>query len=690
MAALEKGHPAEHTKSYERCLKFDMTKNYILRFICLVLTHVEQGRFSSCISEGTSYICRDIQRIVDLPFALPNFVDKVTLIGAGESMESFPKSPFNDRSWENVSELTLLKFEDIYKIEKSFLDGLSHLRYLSISALTHLRYIDPDVFQSTPDLSALHLDGDINLELSVIEKALEGKVSKLKYLSLQGLSMDHVAPGILGKRFFNALRGKNITYLDVSSANIAGIVADSKDDTYSSWLYVDVSHSKLALIGIGHKGHFDTSLSKLEMVDVSGCLSIMQSLREQAVMKIDCDIPPRLKYVFSEAIVKPDIRIELDIEAQFNRCIHNNIEIVDLSRNRLIHLNVTVTGTYSFRGLVKLNLSMNDMQYISPSLLGSFPSLQILDLSENQLHKMQKMDDFNNILYDNSHYLTVDLSDNPIECSCENLSFLTWCVSTKMKFVNRKTLICKYGNANYPIDSKTLEKIEFDCQLPRIIMKAILATGSVILCSCGIVYLVYRMHRKKCSMEDIEILKRFINQRQENDSYVAFIPYCSIDSDIIEKNILTALRNCIMKKLNIDCEVLCTGNNFIPGMLIINEIHRCIDESLLVVPIITPAFVQSPWSQTECVVAIQKHRKVVVLMQEQTDISQAERSIQHLIAHYTRATWSNRNGSVTIHPSWNIICDRIISLAAETLKNQEQQRIKELDCLNPLIEEDTL
>ncbi|KAL3872679.1 hypothetical protein ACJMK2_035890 [Sinanodonta woodiana] len=791
-----------------------MSKKYIFHLISLVLAHiVEQGRSISCISEDTSYICSDILRTDNFPSALPTNVDKVTLIGTDESSLSFPHSPFNDRSWENVSELTLLKFGDIEKIEQYFLDGLSHLRYLSISGFPRLRSIDPDAFQSTLDLVALHLDGDINLELSVIEKALEGKVSKLKYVSLQGLGMDHHSPGIMGTKFFNAIREKNMSYLDVSSANIAGISVDSKTVTYSNLLYLDASYSKLAMIGIGHKSNFDYSLSKLEMLDVSGCLSIIHTLREQTAKKMDCDIPNRIKYVFAEALVKPDVRIELNIEARFNQCVKNNIEIVHLSKNRLVHLNVTVTGSYSFRGLVKLNLSMNHMEYISPSLLGAFPSLQILDLSENQLHKMQKMDDFNNFLRGNSelqiivlrknhlsiipnlfvhsnklklldlrendlihfnmvlghlpnmqsidlsknrfkdlplsfyntleeinsyqvkenqtgnfshnwlihsldrytvsqqyrygynpnvslnlvdnlnavsNYLTINLSDNPIECNCENLNFLTWCVYTKIMIVNRETLICKYEDANYPLDNNTLKKIEFDCQISSIIMKSILVTVSVILCSCAIVILAYRMHRKKCSMEDIALLKRFINQRKDNFSYLAFIPYSSHDSDLIESHFLTALNNGILHKLNLECEVLCTGNHFIPGMLIIDEIHRCVEKCLVVVPIITPAFVQSRWSQTECIVAIQKHKKVLVLMQENTNITQAESSVENLIEHYTRATWSNRNGSVTIHPSWNIICDRIISLAAATLKNQEQRSTTEPESLQPLIDKDTL
>ncbi|KAK3609563.1 hypothetical protein CHS0354_019575 [Potamilus streckersoni] len=777
------------------------------------------GESTLCNLEGTSYNCNSISRLEDIPHSLPNYVQKVTLTGTYQQIDSFPNGLFHDISWMNVTELSLLHFTYINSLDKSVLDGLKYLRYLSISTCTALDFIHPEIFHSTPNLEALYLDNDRSLNLSVVENSLTHKANKLKYLSLRYLQMDTNDAGFLGERFYNALEGKELIYLDLSYANIVGLSFNASNHAAAFYhlRYLNVSNSKLPWIGISQKITIGDSLPNLQVLDVSGCESMLTDIMKKILIQFTCGLPKALKYYFLADAVMTDEPIRLNYETKVSECDCNNLKVWDFSSNHIIQVNTTKTESRYFCGLMKVDLSKNGMEYISPSFLSSFPLLKIIDLSENQLHKMQDIEDFSNLLQGNvelevlllhknhlssiptnflssntklllldlrenvltnfnidvSHilnfryidlrknqfgslpsktyqtlevisahqrndresntsylnkglifhsfeknsiaekyrytdnpssnlslevnwniilqYMMIDFSDNPLECNCDNVGFLKWAVTTEIGLASRNTLSCRYGDTNYLLDNELHQRAEYDCQLSATIIKATSSTLSVIMSLSIAALLVRHIHRKRQEEKDIKNLKKEIHKCQKYFKYIAFIPFCSHDNDFVETVVLYALNTNIKKKLGVEEDVLCTGNdNFTPGKLIIEEIYRCIDESLVVVPIITPAFIQSEWSQTECVIAIEKHRKVLILMEEQTDTKQAMTAIQDLIKNYTRATWSNKGGQFVIRPSWDVTCDRIIALAAETLRNQRIKRGQRDDYISSLYEDNPL
>ncbi|KAK3609559.1 hypothetical protein CHS0354_019571 [Potamilus streckersoni] len=615
---------------------------------CLIGLLALNGESRSCNLEGTSYICNNVSQIEDIPTSLTYSVQKVTLTGTDELSGSFPNGLFHDISWVNVTALSILQFTSIDSIDKSVFDGLDSLRYLSISSCRSLNYIHPEVFNSSPDIEALYFDGDMNLKLSVVENALKDKANKLKYLSLRYLQMETNEASFLGERFYNALKGKELICLDLSYANIAGL---SFNDSYDSAAfyhlrYLNVSHSKMPCAGIAHKTSIGDSLPNLQVLDVSGCESLVTYHKPNTQHKLTCDLPQELKYYFGADLVMSDNKpIQINYEIQLSKCDCNNLEIWDFSSNNIFHINMTKKESDCFHGLMKLDFSKNGLGYISPSFLSSFPSLKIIDLSENQLHKMQDMDDFSNLLHGNvqleslektniaekyrysnnpsgnlslvvnwniiPQYMKIDFSDNPIECNCANAGFLKWAVSTKIVLASRNTLTCKYGHTHYPLKNDLYQRVEYDCHLSATIIKSISAVVTVIVSLIIVTFMFRRFRQKRQEGKDIKNLKKEIHNCQRDFNYIAFIPFSSHDNDFVETVVLHELRTIIKRKLGIDEDVICTGNdNFRPGMLVINEIHRCIGESLVVVPIITAAFIKSEWSQAECAVAIQMHRKV--------------------------------------------------------------------------------
>ncbi|KAK3590932.1 hypothetical protein CHS0354_032651 [Potamilus streckersoni] len=766
--------------------------------IYTIITAVEAN--VTCTVDGMAYICKNVNNRNDVPHSLPANIWKVTLIGTDEMKGNLTTALFNNPSWKNVSELSILNFLGVTFVPRDFLDGLEHLQFLSISSCPELRHIDPDVFHNTLDLQALYLDENLRLEISSVEAALTGKLSKLKYLSLISIHarIEHI---VLGVNFSKALQGKKLTYFDISRSNILSLQHDLGEQILTTVKYLNLSYSSLVLLGFPiikfNPNH------PLELLDVCGCRAFIENRGYNKYGNEKCHVPPKLKYMYLKDIT--DVRSGLKIKQQhhFQQCENKEFILLDLSNNDIIILNISISGNFCFHAFQMLDLNSNNMQYISPFSLHRFPSLKILDLSKNQLHKMQNTDDFVNMfsgnedleilflrsnslsvlpenmfssniklrvldLSDNeltdlnsdwhnmqdltmidlrnnrlkhlsttfveqlqkislhqttgnkqnttmtnillsqfldkrilaekykygynadnkkeltetsafvSPYLTIKLSENPLLCDCGTLDILQWILTTNISIVNRTTLLCNYGNHETVVNYKSFETVRQNCRLPVVIGTAIASSILIIFCLCTVIVIRRHKHKMASRYKDIRLLKRTIESGTQKFKFVVFLVYCSRDHDIVEENIRPSLNTYLKEKLNTDMDLVCTGHDsFVPGMRIIDEIHRCVDESLVVVPVITPPFLQSEWSQKECAVAIDKHKQVVLLIKQQTDTSTAITTIKHLIARYSRATWSINEGHIVIHPSWNTICQGVINIAADTLRNYRRQTIEQ-------------
>ncbi|KAK3577638.1 hypothetical protein CHS0354_010146 [Potamilus streckersoni] len=481
------------------------------------------------------------------------------------------------------------------------------------------------------------------------------------------------------------------------------------------------------------------------------------------------------------------------------------VQIIDMSNNKLVYVNLTILGTDKVQQLQKLDLSGNGMEYIAPSSLRLLSLLKVLDMAENNLLSMQTTEDFSNLFRSatelrvlslrNNHLtalpktcfssntklqlldlrhndlndfnidlsnmwslkyidlrnnrlhnlslgmihtlenisrhqmtktkgnesnaadifslyrldkialaatygygqsidmtrelpkkeehmywnLTIDLYGNPLQCDCESIYFIQWIISTNIIIVDMESLVCKYGNDLYPLNRETLDKVHFDCVSFPILIKIVVSSVTIgIVCASVFAFLALCIRRTSRRAKHMEFFKRLIQKVDAKLKFVVFLPFCSQDQDIVEKYIRPSLNNLLKQKLNInireESELVCCGDrNFIPGLPIITEIHRCIDESLVVVPVITPSFLKSRWCKSECTVAIQKARNVVVLMKEQTDTSDADKMIRNLIYKYTRASWAVRDGEFIIRPKWDILIQSIVDKAMETACNGNEK-----------------
>ncbi|KAL3888320.1 hypothetical protein ACJMK2_000690 [Sinanodonta woodiana] len=763
-----------------------------------------------CTVNGISYTCTNISINTYFPLVLPENIQQVTIDGSNTAELSLTSGLFKHESWTNVSELSILEFSNAKFIERDFLDGLEKLKFLSISACPALMTIDPDAFQYTPDIEALHLDENYNLKLSQVEATLTGRLNKLKYLSLIGIQATKTRV-VLGERFSKALHSKNLTNLIISRVKLLYIEHDSVLKTLAALKYLNLSFSSILLATNIQFTHTGIVSNRLELLDLTGCPMIVQYGLKKRDAIITRSILENIPYLFLQSITYYSNQLKINVRLINEHNITSSLKIWDFSQNNIIILNITFAGAYYLNALEALNLASNNMEYISPSFLSNLPSIKILDLSNNQLHIMQTSQDFPNIfsknkdleiiylknnklsvvpstlfssntklrvidLSDNElvyfnvelrnaldlrltdlrnnhlktlpavfleqveqifrhqptantqeatktnillrqlrdknliadkynygykaskivqlaekhsvipQHLMINILDNPIVCDCDTLDFVKWVIVTDIVISNRTNARCSYGNKEEFLNKETHEMIKENCRLLYMIG---LVTGSlvaVVLCIFTFTAIIILWHKWTQQNQGLENLRREILQDNINFKYVVFLSYCSQDVHIVDEHILPSLNRILKEKLNTEKDLVCTGaDSFVPGMLIIDEIHRCINESLVVIPVITPAFLRSRWSLKECVDALEKQRPVVVLMKQNTNTNDTVGAIKQLIANYTRATWSDNEGQFLIHPSWYFVGEAIIRRASETFINYRSQSVNTPNELIPLV-----
>ncbi|KAL3888288.1 hypothetical protein ACJMK2_000659 [Sinanodonta woodiana] len=790
---------------------------YIGQFLIVSLLIIVSVVISSsdvhvtCTLNDISFTCTNISSKTDFPLVLPANIQQVTICGSNTAELSLTSGLFKHESWTNVSELSILEFSDASCIERDFLDGLGKLKFLSISACTELKSIDPDVFNSAPDIEALHLDENYKLELSQVEAALAGRLSKLRYLSLIGIQATKTRV-VLGESFSKALQSKNLTNLILSRVRLLYIEHDSVLETWATIRYLNISYSSILVAANIKWMQTGIVRNKFELVDISGSPRIIQDTIKTQVVNITRYMHQNITYLFMQSITYYPNQFRVHIRYINTLNLISSLKIMDLSQNNIIILNITFAGENYLNALEALNLASNNMEYISPSFLSSLPSLRILDLSNNQLHIMETSHELPNIFSKNKdleiiylrnnklsvvpstlfssntklrvidlsenelvyfnvdlcnavnlkitdlrknliktlpavfleqveqivrhlpttntheaiktnillrqlrdknliadkynygynasksvqlaekhsvipQHLKINILDNPIVCDCDTLDFVKWVIVTDIVISNRTNVRCSYGNKDQFLNIETYEMIKENCRLPY---KIGFLTGSLValaLCIFTFAAIIIRRNKRARENQGLENLRREILHDNINFKYVAFLSYCSQDEHIVDEHILPSLDRIIKEKLNTEKDLVCTGaDSFVPGMLIIDEIHRCITESLVIVPVITPAFLGSRWSLRECVDALEKQRQVVVLMKQNTNTNDTIGAIKQLIAHYTRATWSDNEGQFLIRPSWNSVGEAIIQRASEHFLNYRRQNVNTPNDLIPLVD----
>lgn len=268
---------------------------------------------------------------------------------------------------------------------------------------------------------------------------------------------------------------------------------------------------------------------------------------------------------------------------------------INLSFNGIDKLNTSV-----FHGhpcLEKINLSNNFLTDIHFDI-SHLKSLKIMDLSNNRIQGFEKRTiEHLNKLFDELN-LQLNLSNNIIKCSCDNIQFLQWMIKRSVHFSQKNRIKCRYDNETTILlatFTKTLLQLEKECgsyTMLIILMSVALLTVCITVIS-GLAYR-YRWTLRYIYYMTVSKYRRYKPQNiDHNFSYDAFIAYADEDKSFIVKECIPIL------EVQGGMEICIHQRDFLPGEEITNNITNAIHESRKTICIITRSFLDSYYCMFE-------------------------------------------------------------------------------------------
>lgn len=221
------------------------------------------------------------------------------------------------------------------------------------------------------------------------------------------------------------------------------------------------------------------------------------------------------------------------------------------------------------------------------------PHLTDLDSSENQIFQLSK----NSTLWISqairrSKNLKINLSNNPIICSCDSLIFLKWLQKHHLAFKNFNGYKC-----SNPKTFKTLKDavISLDKSCPTyttltIAILLLIISFLVLL----IILIIYRNRWKLKYWYYIAKRKYFqhdylLLEDRQNYKFDAFLSYADEERVFVIRDVIKKL------EANDNFRLCIHERDFIPGCDIADNIVNAIHHSRKVIFIVTPSFLKSKW-----------------------------------------------------------------------------------------------
>ena len=300
-----------------------------------------------------------------------------------------------------------------------------------------------------------------------------------------------------------------------------------------------------------------------------------------------------------------------------------NLIHLNLSNNLLgncLSDSVQLDHFHALTKLKEIRLSSNGISTLPSKLLSNALSLQRLDLSHNLITDfiytldgngaLQYIDLSSNRLkyisretirhLENIHRrnnLSVDLSGNLLDCTCETTFFLNWIRDSKIIFVNKHDYQCRmpHNRKQTFLDlNKILKTLHHECSsnLSKIVFIPI-SVMAILIVSLTVTWYKYRWTIRYFFYLTKWEIQNFVNptkqKRQRNYEYSAFIIYAEKDSNFAETEMVHQL-----EELN-DMKLCLPSRDLSPNLRTYANITRAIHNSRKIICLITEAFVEDYW-----------------------------------------------------------------------------------------------
>ncbi|XP_076457608.1 toll-like receptor 4 [Babylonia areolata] len=275
-----------------------------------------------------------------------------------------------------------------------------------------------------------------------------------------------------------------------------------------------------------------------------------------------------------------------------------NLQTLDMSYNNLGPLNKKIL--LPLENLEELYLPVNGMANFS-LLLTHMKKLRHLDISKNQFHTIPRETRDHLDMLAERFNVSVDMTFNPILCTCYNIDFLRWVRESKVQFGTEENYYCQYSDGSVEEMHDLMVTIaDLEQKCGSYVGLFVGTFGSlVIFLSMMIVALGYRFRWK---LRYLYYASRLSVQRRQNQveefSFDAFVSFSSEDAHFVEGELRRQLEDVHGLRLCIHTR------DFTPGHYIASSIVGSVQSSRRTLVVLTRSLLASNWCHYELQMAL--------------------------------------------------------------------------------------
>jgi len=150
-----------------------------------------------------------------------------------------------------------------------------------------------------------------------------------------------------------------------------------------------------------------------------------------------------------------------------------------------------------------------------------------------------------------------------------------------------------------------------------------------------------------------------------------FLSFSSEDDLFIDTRVMQPLEQCLRTRINSEIKPVGTGDTmFRAGMYIHDEIISCLEQSKVMIILLTDHYCRSECCVMEFQRAIQLNKPIIIMVKDKVDKTLLTPAMRMSYNTNTRIIWTKHEGDYVLKSTWNTICDSIMELGAKPVQNQ--------------------
>lgn len=364
-------------------------------------------------------------------------------------------------------------------------------------------------------------------------------------------------------------------------------------------------------------------------------------------------------YLGNNSLFKMAVDHTKDFEKMF--WYLKNLKQIDLSGNSLVY----IPDSYFHRNRHISTVILSNNKLTGFFQRGTAKPVKI-DLSDNKItHLDLRSREWFDTLFKSNKSFTLNLSKNPIQCNCKVLQFVQWLLNASY-VITDSPLTCENNGQLINLTFATLKQIEKQCLTSNTLLYIFYGVCSpVILFASAVILrrilrrLKLRHLRRKRRIRAVRALKSEMFQY----TYVSFIMMNVQDEDIVNDTVypslingLNAVTGCHRKLVGV------TDLDFRIGHSIFSELNRCLNESAVIIVIVTRNLCESSYCKNELEQAILQTKPFLLLFSEVVKEENMPPVLRHLYQKWPHANVNFTAEDVTFSPCIEIICMMILEL----------------------------